>query len=395
METKPFRAGAAKAKITPLPQMGPVYRAGYKMGEAEQLCGVVDDIFVRCLTIEKGDARVAFLSFDLVGLLRDFTSDLASRLAPEGFTAEQLLIATTHTHSAPDTMGLWGPSIDVSGYNEKYGAFLLDSAAEMVTRARRSARPTQAFLGFEQRNLGVGNHRVPGELNLDLWCLIFKDGNDVVGSLISYSAQPELAPRHDDRISAGYPGQACAELDSWLGGTTLFLLGVCGGMEPEGCEKGYEAAHAYGRKLAEAVLALSEKARPVSGDILSVTTREIELPIENPGFQMMMEAGMIHTSQRPPNGIASLSKVTIGNAVLLTVPGEPFPGIAAGLGEKGKTLVISQLNDSLGYFIPPEQFNPEPKAFEEGQHFTSHELESLGKRAGEIVRRELRNLYSD
>jgi hypothetical protein len=390
----PFRVGTAKAKITPSADLGPVFRAGYKMGEAERLRGVVDDIFVRCLTVERAEARIVFLSLDLVGLFRDFTLDLASCLAPHGIRAEQLLVGATHTHSGPDTMGPWGPSIEISGYNERYSQFLLQISAEAVSKALASAKPAHACFVFDEVNLGVGNHRQPDDLNLDLWRLIFKNGSEVVGSLFSYPAQPELTPRHDDRISAGYPGEACNTLDRESGGTSLFLLGVCGGMEPEGCEKGYDEAHRYGRKLAEALMKLSAHARGVPGDELSIRMREIDLPVENPGFQMMMETGMIRTSQRPPTGRTAISKITLGDLIIMTVPGESFPGIVAGIGQKGKTLFINQVNDSLGYFIPPDQFDPEPQGWEEGKHFTGHELESLGRSAGAILRRELISLFT-
>jgi len=364
------------------------------MGEAEQLREVVDDLFVRCLTIEKEDARIVFLSLDLIGLLRDFTFDLASSLASRFITPAQLLVATTHTHSGPDTMGLWGPSIEQSGFNQEYDRFLLETSAAAVITALDSARPAHASFAFEEVNLGVANHRVPCDLNLDLWRLTFKDGNDVIGSLFSYPAQPELTPRHDDRISAGYPGEACTILDRESGGISLFLLGVCGGMEPYGCEKGFEEAHQYGRKLAEEVIKLSAREHPLSGSRLSVLTHEIQFPIENPGFQMMMEAGIIHTSQRPPTGVTSISKVNVGDITILTIPGEPFPGIVAGIGQRGRTLFVSQLNDSLGYFLPSDQFSPEPVGWEEGKHFIGHELESLGPQAGPILRQELIRLAS-
>jgi hypothetical protein len=386
-----FRVGTAKAKITPSSDMGPVYRAGYKMGEAEQLREVIDDLYIRCLTIEKNNVRVIFLSLDLVGLFRDFTLDLAKKLSPK-VKVEELLVATTHTHSGPDTMGLWGPSLEVSGFNERYGEYLLQVSAESVRKALNSAVPADGYSAFKEVNLGIGNYRQADDLNLDLWCLLFKSGNEVVGSFVSYPAQPELTPRHDDLISAGYPGEACKILEKELGGTSLFLLGVCGGMEPAGCEKGYDEAHQYGQRLAEAVSKLSANAKPIRGDSLSINMHEIELPIENPGFQMMMEAGMIRTSQRPPTGTTSISKVSLGDVTILTIPGEAFPGIVSGIGERGKTLFLSQVNDSLGYFIPPDQFNPEPKGWEEGQHFTGHELESLGRSSGEILRRELTKL---
>ncbi|UCD58925.1 MAG: hypothetical protein JSV16_07405, partial [Candidatus Hydrogenedentota bacterium] len=298
------------------------------------------------------------------------------------------------THSGPDTMGLWGPSSEKSGYNERYGEFLLKSSADTVAEAIGSARSAEAVFWFDERNLGVANYRAPDELSLALWCMSFRAEDGNVGSLISYPAQPELTPRDDDRISAGYPGEACRLLDKGLGGTTLFLLGVCGAMEPEGCEKGYDEAHAYGRNLADELVSLSRGARSLSGERLAVTTAEVELPVENPGFHLMMEAGVIRTSQRPPNVLTTMSRIEIGDITIFTLPGESFPGIVAGIGEKAQTLFINQVNDSLGYFIPPDQFNPEPKEWAEGHHFTGHELESLGRRAGERIRRELRRLAS-
>lgn len=388
----PFKVGTAKTNITPTPDMGPAYRAGYKMGEAERLTSVVDDLFLRCLSIEKGPARIVFLSLDLIGLFRDFTEELAEKITPQKIRFENLLVATTHTHSGPDTMGLWGPSIDQSGYNERYGKFLLRACADAVTYAIKSARPANAFLAFEEKNLGVVNYRNPGELNLDLWRLSFNGKDGHIGSLISYTAQAELTPRNDDRISAGYPGEACRLLDEKFGGTTLFLLGSCGGMEPEGSEKGYDEAHAYGRKLAQEIIRLAQNPRPLRGENLAVTTTEVELPIENPGFQMMMESGMIRTSQRPPMARTTICKAEIGDLTIFALPAESFPGIVSGIGKKGHTLFINQVNDSLGYLIPLEQFRSEPKEWAEGHHFTGHELESLGKEAGKIIRQELLKL---
>ena len=395
MQRRPFEVGAVRKKITPSPEMGPLYRAGYKMMEAEELSGTVDDIYLRCLTIEAGAARVIFLSLDLIGLFRDFTEALALRLAPHGIEPHQLIVATTHSHAAPDTMGAWGPAFGQSGYNPEYAEFLLTTAAEAVTSALESSRPARPYLCVEDVNLGVANFREPGELNLALWCLSFRGDEGVVGSLISYPAQPELVPRDDDRISGDYPGEACRILDREFGGTTLFLLGACGGMEPEGCEAGYETAHAYGGKLASELLDLAPAARPVGGDTLTVTPREIELPVENEGFALMMEHQIFATARKPPTARTTLSRIEIGELSIFALPGESFPGIVAGIGLEGPTLFINQVNDSLGYFIPPEQFRPEPEAWGEGHHFTGHELESLGRRAGEAIRDELIQLASD
>ena len=91
----------------------------------------------------------------------------------------------------------------------------------------------------------------------------------------------------------------------------------------------------------------------------------------------------------------TLSRIEIGDLSIFALPGESFPGIVANIGSKNRALFINQVNDSLGYFIPPEQFRSEPVEWGEGNHFTGHELESLGRRAGEILRRELIELASE
>jgi hypothetical protein len=193
-------------------------------------------------------------------------------------------------------------------------------------------------------------------------------------------------------MSGDYPGEACRQLEEGLGGTALFLLGACGGMEPEGCEKGYDEAHEYGRAVAEELLWMSRQASPLSEAVLAISTTEVELPVENPGFQMMMESGVIRTSQRPPNAVTTVSKVRIGELTILTIPGESFPGVVDGIGKKGKTLFINQVNDSLGYFLTPDQFRSEPVEWVEGHHFTGHEMESLGRAAGDVIRTTLLKL---
>jgi hypothetical protein len=292
-------------------------------------------------------------------------------------------------------MGAWGPAFGQSGYNPEYAEFLLTRATEAVCSALESSRSARPYLCVEDVNLGVGNFREPDELNLALWCLSFRGDEGVVGSLISYPAQPELVPRDDDRISADYPGEACRILDRELGGTTLFLLGACGAMEPEGCEAGYDAAHAYGRKLASELVELAPTAWPVQGEDLAVRLREIELPVENEGFALMMEHEIFATARKPPAARTTLSRIEIGELSIFALPGESFPGIVAGIGAESPVLFINQVNDSLGYFIPPEQFRPEPEAWSGDRHFTGHELESLGQRAGKIIRSELIELASD
>jgi len=163
--------------------------------------------------------------------------------------------------------------------------------------------------------------------------------------------------------------------------------GSCPGIYREDARNVRPGPMSRARRMAPAATSISE-------GLLSVETERVRLPVENPGFQMMMEAGVIRTSQRPPDAISTISKVHIGNLAIFALPGESFPGIVSGIGKQGETLFVDQVNDSLGYFIPPDQFRSEPIEWAEGHHFTGHELESLGPKAGDAIRQALLKLVS-
>lgn len=97
----PFRAGAAQGNITP--PLGEAIIGGFRPFPATH---VHDDLWVRCLVLDNGEARVAFAVCDLLGVSRG-VSDEARRLAQEatGIPASHILVSATHTHSAASALG--------------------------------------------------------------------------------------------------------------------------------------------------------------------------------------------------------------------------------------------------------------------------------------------------
>jgi len=96
-----FRAGAARSNITP--DLGRDIIGGFHPFPAAH---VHDDLWAKCLVLDNGKARLAFVVCDLLGLSRG-VSDEARRLVQEetGFPAGQVLVAATHTHSAVSALG--------------------------------------------------------------------------------------------------------------------------------------------------------------------------------------------------------------------------------------------------------------------------------------------------
>ncbi len=76
--------------------------------------GVHDPLFARALVIANSEDRAeafAIVSVDVCGL--DTEQSKAARAATEartGIPASQIMIAATHTHSGPATLGFFNPS---------------------------------------------------------------------------------------------------------------------------------------------------------------------------------------------------------------------------------------------------------------------------------------------
>jgi hypothetical protein len=79
--------------------------AGFGNGVAAQ--GVHDDLWARTMVLDDGQTRLALVAVDVIGMFHSTVVDIRESLPDEaGIT--YLVIASTHTHAAPDLLGLWG-----------------------------------------------------------------------------------------------------------------------------------------------------------------------------------------------------------------------------------------------------------------------------------------------
>src|SRR5262245_22868065 len=113
-----FLAGAATRTITPALDRGPVFLAGWQANR--QATGVDQDLTVRALALRFDDQTAVLVVCDLIGLALPDIEDIRGRVAAFGIDPQSLIVACTHTHSAPDTLGLWGPVPTTSGVDPVY-----------------------------------------------------------------------------------------------------------------------------------------------------------------------------------------------------------------------------------------------------------------------------------
>jgi hypothetical protein len=131
----PFRAGAAAVDITP--PTFPVVVNG--MFEERTAKSAADPLHARGLVLDDGKTRVAIVIVDSCMMPRVLL-DKAKALIQQstGIPTDRVLIAATHTHSAPSVMGCLGSRAD-----QAYIEFLVPQLVRTVELAARNLAPAQ------------------------------------------------------------------------------------------------------------------------------------------------------------------------------------------------------------------------------------------------------------
>jgi hypothetical protein len=382
-----INVGYAQQAITPSLERA-VYLAGFGQNRVAQ--SVHDDLYVRALALESDGTRLVLAALDLVGLPRHHCQQVEQRVN-ERAPGTRLILASTHTHHGPDTIGLWGPDMTTSGVGAGYMASLKDKTVDTVVAALGVMQPAR-LRAASVRVPGVAkNARDPHVVDDELTCVQFCcAGKYPVVTLLDFPCHPEVLWEHNPHVTSDYPGFLRREIEAETGAPSLFFAGALGGMmTPDVQEHSFEEAESMGHALAQAALdalqgrnqAFSEKPG------FSFASREFTVPMANPLFRMAMEAGLLPNVLTGEGVVVTEANlVKIGPLWLASVPGELLPklGLAmkANLQRAGAQVagVIGLANDELGYILPQEDYVYPEDPFNPGAHY--EETMSIGPETG-------------
>ena len=445
-----LQAGFAKRVITPSLSAGSVYLAGFD--HDRKATGVHDDLFVRCLAVGDGTQKLALCSLDLIGFFLPETRKARLLLAAH-VPGARLVVASTHDHEGPDTMGLWGPNPMTSGVDPAYLERLRRDIAETAREALLALRPATLTFAKARTPGLIADGREPQVIDDEI-VILKATGTDgkTLGTLVNWSSHPEALGGKNTLITADYPHYLLARVESALGGIGVFFSGSIGGlMSPlsVGLEddaghvlppETFEHARAIGERAADIALRALRGAAPSKSAALEYRSARVFVPLANPLFRL---AYAVSIFDRPlfTKGVAdattglSLYKgvpmplpkgedleteigyVRLADAEILLVPAEiypelvkggiqdpqdagaDFPGAAkepplADLLHAEYKLVFGLANDELGYVIPRAQWDEKPP-FAYGRDEAQYgEVNSVGDRAAPVLAEAFRALLA-
>jgi len=227
-----LRAGAAKAVVTPDLHAGKVYMAGF--GNNRLAISVHDDLYVRCLALAAGAVTLAMCEADLIGLFYDDVLTIRERVKQQAPEVTHLIVACSHDHEGPDTLGLWGPTVLQSGMDERYMAWLDDKIAAPAVEAVHSLEGARLTLGRDDSPLLAllqSDSRPPYVKEPYLFAMeVTSTGGNPIATLVNWSDHPETLGGDNTLITADYPRWLCQYVEEHGGGTAVFFNGSIGGL---------------------------------------------------------------------------------------------------------------------------------------------------------------------
>ena len=288
-----LKAAAAKVDITPDLRTERTYLAGFG-AKGRRPTGVHDALYARLVILSDGRKTVAIVSLDLLGLYRNDVSELR-RLS--GFDAPEryLLVAATHDHSGPDTLGLWGPAVGVSGRNRRYQArvkALVAARLKALLGELRPARLAAANARLNPRGL-CRDSRDPVAIDPYLGVLGLRglDGR-AIATVVNWSCHPEVLGADNRLITADFPGPLCERVEKRTGGACVYLSGAIGGlMTPDVVADNFYESSRVGTTVADAALAALDRSPATAPEPrLSVKSETPLIPIENSRYLLLLPA---------------------------------------------------------------------------------------------------------
>ena len=387
-------AGAAVRDITPPLRRAdgsPTLLAGFWPARAAS--GVHSPLAVRAIAIaEPGGNPVVLAVADLIGLPRSVV--LAARAgAATARPGLQAVLAATHGHSGPDTIGFWGPDDETSGVDPAYLAQVERAFVDAILEAASAMAPVTLEVATVAVAGVARNARQPEIVDDELAVVCARDAESrTVVTLLDFPCHPEVFDDDSTVISADYAGDLCRRVEAALGGTAVFAAGALGAMmTPDREVADVAALERMGARLAEAaVTALRTRSRTLDAG-LRFERRRIAIPSGNPVFEAALASGLVEPRERDADGavVSEVSLLEIGGTAglrLAAVPGEMAPTLGLPLKRAlapATAAVVGLADDELGYILDPADYVFPDDPRDPGEHY--EETMSVGREAGPVV----------
>lgn len=379
-----YLAGVAVRDVTPSPLL-PVSGGIGPSNPVEEKRG---NLTVRACAIQSGESTVVFVSSDFLG----FPSALGDRVREKvtWLPGENILIGASHTHSAPDCYGFpdgkGGTSAD-----PKYWDFVCKQMTAAIHAALASLRPVQIKINTGEAR-GKIAYNAYAEALYDPRCHVIQavasNGKPVV-TLVNYAVHPEVLGSNAGICSPDLIWPMTERIEQKLGGVAMFMNSAQGGMvtadnrkEDGSDSRTWDECLRIGHLLADEAMRIVGEATYQTESRLVVHSSRVSFPVESEEMLAVLKASPLSFAVDEKSRLTTtMNLVELGNAHILTIPGEALPNIGYYLKRQMKgehNLLFGLTNDAFGYIMTRVDWG----SFKRYAYITRV---SLGEGTGEVL----------
>lgn len=431
-----YLVGAATADITP---GGVVNQGGFGLGDGsvipQQVVGrggqnrsTGEHIMARAIVISDGIETIAIADIETQGYfaayqegpwgLYDMAQQVESDLG-EALPADNILIASDHTHSGPDTIGVWGGmrAVPVPGYEgpNAYFKWVKDQTVKAIEDAFSNRRFATIRAGHSDASDLIYNQSCSEALNQsknptyprgfpEICATPGKDGmvrvvqatapsGEVIATHMAFAAHATLGGGgglHGDwpqfiseALGGGYSrtvGEVTYSVPGY-GGVGIAMEGAVGSTQPcrpacahtDPSNPGYnvdDRRTAYTLNYMAHVQKALDSSLEVTGPVRAAKSF-IREPIVGPTALALFTAGhkvgaaILRSHEAPWTNANTVRTVVgtmrVGDILFMGIPGEGYHAIGQGVRDAvgaREVIPLGLANDQLGYLISPARYTP-------------------------------------
>jgi len=396
-----MKVGSAKVDITPplnIPHLAYLPRQG-------KFKGVHDPLYAKALVFDDGKLKIGVISADSIGYNNEllgeeynFLSEVRGKIQERtGILAPNVMLATTHAHSTPETTGITR-LLDAVGAAE-WLEVLIEQLASAVEMADQNLVEMTVKAGIGEAR-GIAKNRRKGGMSLNeqrdsgyidesVGILLFQtEDSEISDILINYACHP-VTVQVQPLVSADYPGVATKLVEKVVDGcrNCLFLQGSAGDINPMRSDtRDFRDVELYGNILGGEVIKTVAQMRapdyPVMSSMIGVASKRITLPSRDlPDSAPFREAFVLalneaqkaeteeernrhlrvagynrETLKRIERGDApipaEIQVLRIGDVAIIGIPGEFFVGLGLQIKRESVapyTIISETTNGWIGY----------------------------------------------
>jgi hypothetical protein len=411
-EASALRGGVARVNLTPPMQMKAAL-GGYGARMSKPATGEHDAIWAKALVLAQDGRKFVLVTADVLAFPPGFKAAVMERLGTNGWSANQVMLLASHSHTSLDMMALHPGNefgIPQAGiFQKELLEYTADRLANVIRDADKDLVPIVAGSATIQVPDRNRNRRHGGPIHDTALTVTRVDtsGGRPLAVLVNWTAHPTFMDAKDMMFSGDWPGHLQRTIEALIGQgvTVMFYNGAEGDQSPvpPDCSSNWERAERYGREMGIIAWRSWEKIQPQEVKVFAYHRETIDLPGRQPHPDFMKTGGKEYGLNEPMMKIflerlvpaqTHSTCVRLGDLVILGVPGE----MAAQLGLEAKAKVaqitrascvtIGGLADEwVSYILPAEEYGK--GGYEASMSFYG---ETLGKTVVEGVVTSARGL---